>query len=337
MKRARVMVLAIAFTAALGAAWVAKKIVSGPREVEDGREDRRRHRRSGRRYRHQSRRFGSNADDLKWQQWPVEGITPGLITPRCATRRADQAVRCRCARALYRRRADQGAEADQDFGGRRDGRHSSRPACAPSPRQFARRPRPAASSFPMIASTSFCRTRCGWASKEEPVSEAVLRNVRVLAIGQEIENKDGEKVAAGKTATLELTPPQAETLALAQSMGETLAFLAQPRRLPPRVSRDDGQDRRQPMRARSRFLNTACPRVPLASTEMPRAGRITKKATRMRRFSLKSQAGARNICRRGSFCLAAWRRRRHGLASNIAPICASPIPAAAVAANRRSA
>ena len=43
-------------------------------------------------------------------------------------------------------------------------------------------------------------------TKEEPVSEAVLRNVRVLAIGQEIENKDGEKVATGKTATLELTP-----------------------------------------------------------------------------------------------------------------------------------
>ena len=34
MKRARVLVLAIAFTAALGAAWVAKKIVGGPRDVE---------------------------------------------------------------------------------------------------------------------------------------------------------------------------------------------------------------------------------------------------------------------------------------------------------------
>ena len=43
-------------------------------------------------------------------------------------------------------------------------------------------------------------------TKEEPVSEAVLRNVRVLAIGQEIENKDGEKVATGKTATLSLPP-----------------------------------------------------------------------------------------------------------------------------------
>jgi pilus assembly protein CpaB len=44
--------------------------------------------------------------------------------------------------------------------------------------------------------------------------------VRVLAIGQALENKDGEKVATGKTATLELTPRQAEVLTLAQSMGE---------------------------------------------------------------------------------------------------------------------
>jgi pilus assembly protein CpaB len=55
--------------------------------------------------------------------------------------------------------------------------------------------------------------------KEEFISETVLRNVRVLAIGQTIEIKDGKKVANGKTATLELSPIQSETLALAQSMG----------------------------------------------------------------------------------------------------------------------
>ena len=55
--------------------------------------------------------------------------------------------------------------------------------------------------------------------REEHVSETVLRNVRVLAIGQNIEIKDGKKVAKGKTATLELSPGQAETLSLAQSVG----------------------------------------------------------------------------------------------------------------------
>ena len=79
MRKARVMVLAIAFTAALGAAWIAKKIVAGPREVETV-----------------EKTVGATdvlvaaiainlgdsvrGDDLKWQQWPVEGVTPGLIT-----------------------------------------------------------------------------------------------------------------------------------------------------------------------------------------------------------------------------------------------------------------
>jgi pilus assembly protein CpaB len=53
------------------------------------------------------------------------------------------------------------------------------------------------------------------------VSDTMFRNVRVLAIGQQIETKDGKKVeAAANTATLELTPRQAELLALANSMGE---------------------------------------------------------------------------------------------------------------------
>src|SRR5690348_9901033 len=54
-------------------------------------------------------------------------------------------------------------------------------------------------------------------------SETVLTNVRVLAIDQTIEEKGGQKVVVGKTATLELTPGQAETLALAQRTG-TLAL-----------------------------------------------------------------------------------------------------------------
>ncbi|MCB1546466.1 MAG: Flp pilus assembly protein CpaB [Hyphomicrobiaceae bacterium] len=55
---------------------------------------------------------------------------------------------------------------------------------------------------------------------EEHVSDTLFRNVRVLAIGQNIETKEGKKVVDGKTATLELTPRQSELLALARSMGE---------------------------------------------------------------------------------------------------------------------
>jgi pilus assembly protein CpaB len=54
-------------------------------------------------------------------------------------------------------------------------------------------------------------------------SETILSNVRVLAIDQNVQEKDGQKVVIGKTATLELTPAQAETLVLSQQLG-TLAL-----------------------------------------------------------------------------------------------------------------
>ncbi len=57
---------------------------------------------------------------------------------------------------------------------------------------------------------------------EEHVSDTLFRNVRVLALGQQIETKEGKKAAEGaaNTATLELTPRQSEMLALANSVGE---------------------------------------------------------------------------------------------------------------------
>jgi len=51
------------------------------------------------------------------------------------------------------------------------------------------------------------------------VSETVLTNIRILAIDQNVEEKNGQKVVVGKTATLELTSGQAETLALSQQIG----------------------------------------------------------------------------------------------------------------------
>src|SRR5450759_140439 len=54
---------------------------------------------------------------------------------------------------------------------------------------------------------------------ETKTSETVLSNIRVLAIDQNVEEKNGQKVVVGKTATLELTPGQAETLVLSQQVG----------------------------------------------------------------------------------------------------------------------
>jgi pilus assembly protein CpaB len=56
-------------------------------------------------------------------------------------------------------------------------------------------------------------------SGDQQSSETILSNVRVLAIDQNVQEKNGQKVVVGKTATLELAPRQAETLALAQHLG----------------------------------------------------------------------------------------------------------------------
>jgi pilus assembly protein CpaB len=54
---------------------------------------------------------------------------------------------------------------------------------------------------------------------ENIVAETLLSDVRVLAIDQSVEEKNGQRVVVGKTATLELTPRQAETLGMGRLQG----------------------------------------------------------------------------------------------------------------------
>jgi len=57
------------------------------------------------------------------------------------------------------------------------------------------------------------------------VTETILRNIRVLAIDQTIqEDEEGRRVRVGETATLELTPQQAEIITVAQQMADRLTL-----------------------------------------------------------------------------------------------------------------
>jgi pilus assembly protein CpaB len=78
-------------------------------------------------------------------------------------------------------------------------------------------------------------------------SEIILTNVRVLAIDQTVEEKNGQRVVVGKTATLELGPRQSETLALARQQG-TLSLALRSlvdfdTKDVPEASSDDGRGR----------------------------------------------------------------------------------------------
>ncbi len=56
------------------------------------------------------------------------------------------------------------------------------------------------------------------------LTETILSNVRVLAIDQTIEDQEGKQVVVGQTATLEVTPEQAQILTVAQQMSDRLTL-----------------------------------------------------------------------------------------------------------------
>ncbi len=57
------------------------------------------------------------------------------------------------------------------------------------------------------------------------ITETILKNIRVLAIDQAIqEDEEGRKVKVGETATLELTSQQAEIITVAQQMADRLTL-----------------------------------------------------------------------------------------------------------------
>ena len=60
---------------------------------------------------------------------------------------------------------------------------------------------------------------------EVHTSETILSDVRVLAIDQNVQEKNGQKVVVGKTATLELKPSQVETIELARQTGSLVLAL----------------------------------------------------------------------------------------------------------------
>lgn len=57
------------------------------------------------------------------------------------------------------------------------------------------------------------------------ISETILKNVRVLAIDQTVEEKDGESVVVGETATLQLSPKQARILTVAKQISVNLSLV----------------------------------------------------------------------------------------------------------------
>ncbi len=88
---------------------------------------------------------------------------------------------------------------------------------------------------------------------EAHVSETILSDVRVLAIDQTVEEKNGQRVVVGKTATLELTQRQAERLAVSRQSGTlTLALRSMADSDPSKAPVDQTND--QPIAGRTNMI-----------------------------------------------------------------------------------
>jgi pilus assembly protein CpaB len=218
MKRARMIVLAIAFAAAGGAAYVAKNVTGIPqiRTVEINTADTVQVLVANRII-----RLGDSvrSKDLKWQDWPKQAAVSGYIT-KSNQPKAESKYSGAIARAPFLEGEpikEQKLIKVSEGGVLAAILPSGMRAISTSIREET-----SAGGFilPNDRVDVIVSRRVRMAQKDEHVTETVLRNVRVLAIGQNIEMQDGKKVAKGKTATLELSPRQAETLTLAQAMGD---------------------------------------------------------------------------------------------------------------------
>ncbi len=92
------------------------------------------------------------------------------------------------------------------------------------------------------------RREQGAQNAESIMTETILRNIRVLAIDQTVEEKGGQKVVVGKTATLELGPQQAETLAMSRQRGTLSLALRSLADAKPNVTTDTDEPERNSSR-----------------------------------------------------------------------------------------
>jgi len=164
-----------------------------------------------------------SAQDLEWKIWPTASAAPAFI------RKTDQPNAIEELSKSYARAPFVAGEPIQESRLIKAGQAGYMAAILPSGMRAVSteiKPETGAGGFiipgdhvDVILYRRDKEAERGSGGVEAHVSETILRNVRVLAIDQTVEDKNGQKVVIGKTATLELSPGQAETLVLAQQIG----------------------------------------------------------------------------------------------------------------------
>lgn len=159
-----------------------------------------------------------SAGDVEWQAWPKESAGPALI------RKADRADAIeQVAGALTRTPFAAGEPIREDKLIKANGSGFMAAILPSGKRALATEVSPETGAGGFILPNDrvdVILTRRERRNERDYVStETVLTNIRVLAIDQTVEEKNGQRVVIGKVATLEVAPGQTEALALARGRG----------------------------------------------------------------------------------------------------------------------
>lgn len=161
-------------------------------------------------------------DMLKWQEWPRENVAQGFITRGSTPDAMSEMVESIARSQIFAGepiRENKLVKSNQGF----------MSAILPKgQRAVATSISTATSAGGFILPNDrvdvlMTRRRTG-EGEEGFATEVILENVRVLAIDQTIQEKDGEPVVVGETATLQLSPQQVEILTVAQQTADRLSL-----------------------------------------------------------------------------------------------------------------
>lgn len=158
--------------------------------------------------------------DVRWQPWPKDQVPPGTIT-RSLQPNAIQNLRAAIVRSNFS--AGEPLLADRLVKGNGSGFMA---AVLPSGMRavaidLSDQGKSAAGGFILPNDrVDVIRTFHPDDAPSGFTSETILSNIRVLAIGQNVQEKANERTVIGSTATLEMTAEQAEKVILAQRTGQ---------------------------------------------------------------------------------------------------------------------
>jgi pilus assembly protein CpaB len=167
---------------------------------------------------------GVTQGDIRWIGWPQDLVPPGSITRR------DQAIVEReVIGALVRSAFVQGEPIRREKLIRADG-SGYLSAMLPAGRRAVainidRTGSSSAGGF-ILPNDRVDVVFVGQGGRTgENLSQTIISNIRVLAIAQNVQDRNGEKVILGETATLELDPRQTEVISAAQRNGSVALAL----------------------------------------------------------------------------------------------------------------